>query len=251
VANRVAPLGGLNGLDGADGTLIGPIHNIPLTGESASEGPFARWHYRQAADIEGITDPEKRQKRIDGGAITMDRINKAEAETPAEFAKNLLDDLAGCIKEFDALSALLDEMCGRDAAGRPAAPPTSTIRNALKECHSVVEAICKSKFVGVEDSGGDSGGAGPGKFSGGDSGRAWAGGKIRSRNEAFQALLQVAQFFKETEPHSPISYALERAVRWGKMPLPELLSELISEEGSRSSVFKLVGIPPPKESSEG
>ena len=72
-------------------------------------------------------------------------------------------------------------------------------------------------------------------------------GQIGSREEAFRALLQVAEFFKRTEPHSPISYTLEQAVRWGRMPLPELLSELVPEDSTREQIFKLVGIRPEPE----
>jgi type VI secretion system protein ImpA len=59
--------------------------------------------------------------------------------------------------------------------------------------------------------------------------------------------LVVAQFFKKTEPHSPVSYALEQAVRWGRMGLPELLSELIPDDASRVQLFKMVGIRPPEQ----
>ncbi len=69
---------------------------------------------------------------------------------------------------------------------------------------------------------------------------------METREEAFQSLLQIAAFFKRTEPHSPVSYALEQAVRWGKLPLPELLNELIADQGSREQLFKLVGIQSPE-----
>ena len=73
------------------------------------------------------------------------------------------------------------------------------------------------------------------------------GSRVQTREDAFRALLQVAEFFKRTEPHSPVSYALEQAVRWGKMPLPDLLAELIPEEAAREQLFKLVGIKPPEQ----
>ena len=38
------------------------------------------------------------------------------------------------------------------------------------------------------------------------------------------------------------SYALEQAVRWGRMPLPDLLTELIPEQSARDQIFKIVGI---------
>ena len=66
---------------------------------------------------------------------------------------------------------------------------------------------------------------------------------ISNRDEAFRTLLKVSEFFRRTEPHSPISYNLEQAVKWGRMSLPELLSELIPDERARDEFFKLAGIP--------
>jgi type VI secretion system protein ImpA len=72
---------------------------------------------------------------------------------------------------------------------------------------------------------------------------------VRTREDAFRALLQVADYFKRTEPHSPVAYSLEQAVRWGRMALPELLTELVPEQGAREQIFKVVGIKPPEQSS--
>ncbi|TFH90614.1 ImpA family type VI secretion system protein [Vibrio ouci] len=51
-------------------------------------------------------------------------------------------------------------------------------------------------------------------------------GNLASRDHAFQELRKIAEYFKATEPHSPISFLLERAIRWGYMSLPELLQEM-------------------------
>ncbi len=55
-------------------------------------------------------------------------------------------------------------------------------------------------------------------------------------------MLAVADFFKQTEPHSPVSYALRQAVRWGRMPLPEFLTEVIPDENVRAELFRRVGL---------
>ncbi|NOH70027.1 type VI secretion protein [Vibrio pectenicida] len=49
---------------------------------------------------------------------------------------------------------------------------------------------------------------------------------ITSRDQAFHELRKISQFFQQTEPHSPIPFLLERAIRWGYMSLPELLNEM-------------------------
>lgn len=68
---------------------------------------------------------------------------------------------------------------------------------------------------------------------------------IANREQAFENLLRVASYFRETEPHSPVSYALEQAVRWGRLPLPELLRDLVADEGVLSSVYRRMGIQDP------
>ena len=65
---------------------------------------------------------------------------------------------------------------------------------------------------------------------------------MRSREQAINQLQSVADFFRETEPHSPVSYTIEQVIRWCGMPLPELLAELISDGDAKRSYFRLVGI---------
>ncbi|HMB08198.1 MAG TPA: hypothetical protein VKP69_31265, partial [Isosphaeraceae bacterium] len=77
---------------------------------------------------------------------------------------------------------------------------------------------------------------------------------IQNREDAFRALLKVADYFRHAEPHSIVSYALEQVVHWGRLSLPELLTELIPDEAPRKNIFKQVGIkpsePPPKEAAK-
>jgi type VI secretion system protein ImpA len=68
-----------------------------------------------------------------------------------------------------------------------------------------------------------------------------------NRERAFRELLTIADFFQKTEPHSPVSYALRQVVNWGKMSLPELLTELIPKADVRDDVFKRTGITKLKE----
>lgn len=53
---------------------------------------------------------------------------------------------------------------------------------------------------------------------------------IVNRDHAFQEIRKIAEYFKETEPHSPIAFLLERSIRWGYMSFPELLQEMIGNE---------------------
>jgi type VI secretion system protein ImpA len=74
------------------------------------------------------------------------------------------------------------------------------------------------------------------------SGGASKGGPVATREEALRQLKLVADFFRKTEPHSPLSYALEQSVRWGGMSLPELLKEFIENDQTLSEVYRRMGI---------
>jgi type VI secretion system protein ImpA len=236
LATRLAPLTGLNG-DETEGTLLTPIQNVPIT-ENTVDYSLTCLTYRQAHELL-MLDESKRAQRIKEGAVSMQVFDAAVKESSAEFFVNLLDDIKQCAEEFEKLTGVLQEKCGTDA------PPSSNIRNALENCRETVENIAKDKIgapaVGADGAAAQAGQAGEQGATG-----VVAVGAIRSREDAFRNLLQVAEYFRRNEPHTPISYALEQVVRWGKMSLPELLVELIPEDSSRSNLFKWVGIKPPE-----
>jgi type VI secretion system protein ImpA len=237
LVTRVAPLTGLNGED-SEGALITPITNIPITQGSSYE-PFSAAHHKQAVTVSGIADEQARQARLAEGAVSLQMFEQAAAETPAEFFQSLVDDITQCQDEFTRLCAVLDEKCGAQA------PPSSSIRSAIDASLEIVTSVAKDKLsVATDESsvataeGGEAGAAGG----------VTAPGTIRTRDEAFKLLLKVAEFFHRTEPHTPVSYAVEQAVRWGRMPLPDLLAELIPETTARDQFFRQVGIRSPDQS---
>lgn len=239
VETRIAPLTGLNGEDG-EGTLIAPIRQVPLT-QGYSDLPFAGWQYEQAYEVESIQDPEKKEARLAGGAISMKTIEQSVVETPVTFFQTLKDDLDQTLNNFTELSAALDELCGNDA------PPSSNIRNALKREIEIVGFLTKNIVLEAEDNASEVSGEETEIMTEGTSNTAGNGPSIdktsiSSRDEAFRALIKVSEFFKRTEPHSPISYNLEQAVKWGHMSLPELLKELIPDERAREEYCRLAGI---------
>ena len=242
VGGRVAALAQLNGLEGAKGPLITPIFKVPIT-EGKTTGSFSLFDYRQAQEVEGIQDPTRRAERLEQlGGATVAAFNRSVTETPPEFFRTLLEDLSQCCEEFQGLTEALDARCAGEGMEGSAAPPSSNIREALESCRDEAARIARPILGEGEQAGAE--GAGP---EGAAGGAGLASGPVRNREEAFRCLLQVAEFFKRTEPHSPVSYALEQAVRWGRMPLPELLHELIPEDAVRGQLFKLVGIVPRRE----
>jgi len=67
-------------------------------------------------------------------------------------------------------------------------------------------------------------------------------GPIRTRADALRQLRAVADFFRRTEPHSPVAYLAERGAQWGEMPLHEWLRSVVKDEGVLAQVEELLGI---------
>ncbi|CAH8188706.1 ImpA family type VI secretion system protein [Vibrio aestuarianus] len=65
-----------------------------------------------------------------------------------------------------------------------------------------------------------------------------------NRDLAFHLLREVSDYFRQSEPHSPISFLLEKAIRWGYLSLPELLQEMMSEQNgdALSTIFNAAGL---------
>jgi type VI secretion system protein ImpA len=78
--------------------------------------------------------------------------------------------------------------------------------------------------------------------SGGQAAPAQASGPIGNRKQAFDRLKDVADFLRKTEPHSPVSYLVSRAVKWGTMNLEDVLMELVKNNDVRKQLFETLGV---------
>ena len=64
----------------------------------------------------------------------------------------------------------------------------------------------------------------------------------QNRADALHRLAAVADYFRRTEPHSPVAYLVQRAVRWGEMPLEEWLRDVIPNEDVLARVHETLGL---------
>jgi len=243
--SKIAAFTGLNG-DDAPGSLIQPIKSISIT-QGKKAGPFALWHYQQALEIEKITNIQKREQRIKELGFSLTDILLAVNESGTEFYENLLRQVETCENSFDSLDALLTEKCLHEA------PPSSFIRNTLSEVKEHIhfllqdapfknEVLLSTTSAELETGKEDNTVAIEKEKTIKSQITVSTNGIIKSRLEALQILSKVANYFSDKEPHSPIPFLLNRAIRWGNTPLPDLLKELISENAAKADVEKLTGI---------
>lgn len=234
IETRVLPLTGLNG-EGAEGVLIAPIRNAALT-ENQHPGPFSFWQYQQALDIQKIMDDEVRAEKAAKIGYNLEDVENAVAKCSEEFFVSLRDDIRTCLDEYRQISRLMDEYCGTQQA-----PPTSNIINILEDTLGAINHIGKYKLP-LESLNEDASTDPTDGASRSQAGSATVASQIKNREEAFRQLMDISEFFRKTEPHSPISYVLSKAVKWGDMTLSDLMRELIPDSSSRDHYGSLTGV---------
>jgi type VI secretion system protein ImpA len=149
------------------------------------------------------------------------------------------------------MSAAFDAVAGIDA------PPVSALRELLEEISRSIAHFAADKLAVANYSSGSEDIAADDPADVGEAGARATGEatvvvrKIegyQSREEALAELSRIASYFRKTEPHSPMSYTLDDAVRRARMSLPELLLELVEDPSHLQRILLAAGIKPPEQS---
>jgi type VI secretion system protein ImpA len=241
---RVAPITGLNG-QGGGGSLMAPLFKLKLY-DRPDGTPIALYQYNASSKL-GALDAASRQQRIEAGAIPFDEIEK-EARTVGRIAMGRLRaDATAALQSWEAMAAILDEKAGADT------PSTSQVRDMLREIAEIAARYAPEEEVPAE-TGADNpemAGSGAGSEAGGMAGTGIRGTteRVVTREDALRNLEAIAAFFRKSEPHSPLSFTLDDAVRRARLPLLDLLDEVIGDRSVRDAILTTLGIrpPPPEE----
>ena len=240
VTARVAPLEWLNG------KLPNLLHRLPITrsgGQPVVAFSYADYQNAQRLSMIAAKDPRVGDAaRAKGDALLPD-VEASATATPLAFHRTQHAQLAEAVTATDALSALLDERCGRDAPG------LVSLRETLTGLQGWVDTMLRAKgeeptmpaditaAADVPDA--------PEAYDDADAdaegGPQYHAGPIRSREEAYYWLAEAADFLLRTEPHSPTPYLVHRALGWANMPLHEVLLEVSRGRNDLAAVFDLLG----------
>jgi type VI secretion system protein ImpA len=228
---KVAPLAGLNGT-GAEGALIQPLRLAPLTAaQGVAQG--ALWHYMVL----------RRRGAASAEAVLLADATKATDQ--AAFVA-IYRDIAGCLASYTALTNRLDELCGEDS------PPSSTIRNTLIEAQDALRDFAGLDLAQLDDpeaatrvTAAPAQEAAPTVQAVSVAQAPQAGpSPLLTRDDALRELGRIATFFREHEPNSPTAYTLQTLIRRARLPLGDLLAELIPDEAVRRLYLNVAGIGP-------
>ena len=67
-------------------------------------------------------------------------------------------------------------------------------------------------------------------------------GGIQSRADAVAQLRAVADYFRATEPHSPVAYLADKAAEWAGMPLHQWLATVVKDDSTLSHIREMLGV---------
>ena len=229
------------------------LFEIPLTRplETGEAYSLLRWQESRAVEPLGRKNPDALPAAVAEGKITGEAWDKAVALGARAFYEELFGDLSEASQECAKLAAIADEKFGAGA------PSLNGIAKALDECRQIVEGILAKKREAEPDSSpagannAEPGPAEPGNAAvaagnGAAAAASYARGAVPldpvDRVDALRRLEAIAAFFHRSEPHSPVSYLVQRAVRWGQMPLEQWLTDVISDEAVLTRIRETLGI---------
>ena len=176
--------------------------------------------------------------------ITPDQFQRTLRETPAVTLRNTLTAAQQCEQALLAWQTVIDVRLGDDgpsfvAAKEALSQAVHNIERLAREVGALHDSTPTEGIIAVNASA-----SAPGATP--QSSASAVAGPLQTRAQALQQLRDVAGFFRRTEPHSPVAYLAEKAVKWGEMPLHEWLSQVIKDQGAMSHLEELLGLDKPQ-----
>jgi type VI secretion system protein ImpA len=236
------------------------IRQVPVTqGVSGENFTWLHWKESREVDNLGRQNQEAMAAALADGKIIGEQFDKSVESTSLPYYKTLFEDLSQLYQEYEGLDRLVDEKFGRQA------PSLGELKGAIEDCRILIADIVKKKGGLEADP------SPPEPQSKAD--RGFLSRLLRSKEElpskerqseperstpadqppvvslmpqdradALRRLAAVAEYFRRTEPHSPVAYLVQRAVRWGEMPLDEWLRDVIHDDGVLGQLRETLGL---------
>ncbi len=176
------------------------------------------WEY-----LHPLPDEGSYEQRIGNLCWIAARLPQLVKEMPGRDVAEVMR----CAEALVQLEKVVDERLGADGPGFSAA------RSAFE---SVIHALAPSE--GAEAPSGDA----PMSMTLASHESQLGPGPLQTRAHAIAQLRQVAEYFRRTEPHSPVAYLADKAAAWGEQPLHVWLRGVIKDESAFAHIEELLGL---------
>lgn len=221
-------VGNLSWLLSRTSTLVREVALTEGCGYSLADFEAARLHAANNSNNDGAASPWGSQA---GEAdISLDDMEAERRRNSPAFNDALLGDAGYCLSMLGEFERVMDLRLGADGPGFSAA--REALQNAIRFIAPAGGAAVAEGAHGVHAA------ATPGTLSAHGGG---IDGPVRTREQALGQLRRVAEFFRRTEPHSPVAYLADKAASWGDMPLHVWLRAVIKDPGAIAGVEELLG----------
>ncbi len=164
--------------------------------------------------------------------VTDELWKKAISSSRRAFYEDLSLIIGECWAEYKNINRVIEEKFDPRQM-----PGMSNLKKSLEMVETQVNNLLTIKRAEEPDEADETpqdeqteGGENGGGIVAGTGGLPGTSGAIQSRADALKRLGQLADYFRKTEPHSPISYLVNRAIKWGNMPLDTWLQDVIKDE---------------------
>jgi len=170
------------------------------------------------------------------GRTTWADIEQARRTTDPAVILAAVEGLEQAQASLVRLQAKVDAELGDEG------PAFAAAREALADAHHDVRRLCKdmgilaAPDIPTVDASDAPAAVSPSAVA------ASTGGAPATRGQALAQLRMVADFFRRTEPHSPVAYLAEKAARWGEMPLHSWLRTVLKDQGALAQMEELLGL---------
>jgi type VI secretion system protein ImpA len=192
-----------------------------------------------ARALQAAIDRNQDSAETTNNRTTLQQIREAQRSTPRNFYQQTLSDCAACRAALNQMTQGIDAHLGIDG------PSFTPLHSALEAYTNVIERMARENGVLTPEKSENPKSAADEESSlGAESPQEGQtkSGPLRNREQALRQLRQVAEFFRHTEPHSPVAYLADKAANWGEMPLHIWLKTVLKDDGAFARFEDLLGL---------
>ena len=231
-------------------TLADVVGGLPIT----QGDQYGLLRYDESRHIENLAlqNPQAMRIALDEGKINAEIFQRSVVLTDTEHFLRKASEITDSLQACRQLQDTADRLFGSEA------PSFAGLSEILSRAAQLAEKLLKDRGVEINPAPAqptaepvaepaDQPAAGPAMtITVKDTASAPLRTTPLTRDEAFTMLAGVAQFFKQTEPQSPVPYLIERAIKWGNMPLEGWLNDVIKDSNVVDSIRDVLGTKEPK-----
>jgi type VI secretion system protein ImpA len=174
-------------------------------------------------------------RRQGGDERRIAELDAAKRGTSAAFRRAFAADTQACLDALLDLERVADRRLGHDAPGFVSA------RDAIRDMQDLVPAPAEDAAPAAAE---NAAAAAPGEVAVPAAAPGGPPGAIHTRQQAIAQLRTIAEFFRRTEPHSPVSYYAEKAATAGEQDLHTWLRSVVKDSASLAHIEELLGVQP-------